>query len=481
MRLGTFAFAIPIFFTGCTTGCTGLSLGENNPGADTYLEYGSIAVDDRTEKSFVLNNFSDKKGVETKSLLRAVDAKSSAVSEVADLSGRDDARILFPKSGIMIMSEQNEKDELLLLDNETFAEKGREQLDVRYHGTRMSATRQWVAVADNTSEKAPIHIIDGEILTRRIIPHNGDWLEAMWKNKTDELFAIVFYDADPEDKESKPHARILSWSMEDVVAGEWKPDDTGFWPSRKLDIDVPYAAGDGFFSFTWVGISPDDKWAVFPVREMDPSTPEDYELLVVNTETGELRVVKDAKGPVGFTPDGSTIVSYDDKGSMNGANGQTKEEEIDQRLLLIDINTLEVDAQDVDISGGITYFISRDGNFVVVASNYADENLVLHDIDNKKSTTMQGPAIGLTEFVSRVGENELWLVDEAALLKLDMNKGELSEVSTGFSVGHLNILPKRDWLVMSEAVESTAASAPRLHFFDPAAMKDVKIVDMPGE
>lgn len=475
MRVPMLAFAITLL----TTACTGFSLGENNPGGDTYLEYGSIAVDDRTEKSFVLNNYTGEKGLGETSLLRAVDPDSGLVSEVADLSGRDDARILFPASGVLVMSEQGGKDELLLLDKDTFAEKRREPIDVRYNGTRMSPSRDWIAVADNTSVKAPIHIIDAEILTRRIIPHDGDWLEAMWKNKADELFAIVFYDTDPNVPEHKPHARILSWSMEAVKAGQFKPDDTGFWPDRKLDIDVPNVTGDFLFSFTWVGISPDDKWAVFPVVETDPTTPEEYALLVVDTATGDVRVVPDAKGPVGFTPDSSTIVSYDDKGSQNGPDGTTPDDEIDQRLLLIDVNTLEIDAQDVDISGGISYFISRDGNFVVVASNYGEEKLVLHDIDNKASTQMAGPGIGLNEFVSRKGKNELWLVDQSSLFRLDMNAGEFSQIDPGYGVQHINILPEHDWLVVSE-VPRAGSEAASLHFFDPTGQKDVKAVEMPA-
>lgn len=475
MRVPSLAIAITLM----TTACTGFSLGENNPGADTYLEYGSIAVDDRTEKSFLLNNYTDDNGVQETSLLRAVDPDFNVVHEVADLSGRDDARILFPASGVLVMSEKDGKDELLLLDKDTFVEKQREPLDVRYHGTRMSPSREWIAVADNTSVTAPIHIVDAEILTRRIIPHDGDWLEAMWKNQSDELFAIVFYDMDPNVPDAKPHARILSWSMEAVKAGQFEPDDTGFWPDRKLDIDVPNVTGDFLFSFTWVGISPDDKWAVFPVRETDPATPEEYALIVMETATGEVRIVPDAKGPVGFTPDSSTIVSYDDQGSQNGPDGRTPDSEVDQRLLLIDVATLEVDPQDVDISGGISYFISRDGNFVVVASNYGDEELVLYDLDNDASTQMAGPAIGLTEFVSRKGKNELWLTDDSSLFKLDMNAGEFSQIDPGYSVDHINILPQHDWLVMSEVPRSGSEQA-RLHFFDPAGQKDVKAIDMPA-
>lgn len=467
-------FAVPVM----VTGCTGLSLGENTAGGDTYLEYGEIAVDDRTENAFLLNTITDKEGIETKSLLRAIDPDSGAVSQVADLTDRDDSRILFPASGILVMSEQNEKDELLLLDKDTFAEKAREPVDVRYHGTRMSSSRDWVAVADNTSEKAPIHIIDTQLLSRRIIPHDGDWLEAMWLNGSDQLFAIVSYIADPDVPGSKNRSRILAWSMADVEAGKFEPGEDGFWPDRKIDFVVEDVMPDFFFSFTWVGISPDDKWAVFPVVESNPETPEEYQLLVVDTATGDLRIVHDAKGPVGFTPDSSTIVSYDDKGSQNGPDGETKDGEIDQRLLLVDVNTLEVDPQDVDISGSISYFVSRDGNFVVVASNYEGEKLVLYDIDNDKSTQMKGPAAGLDEFVSRKGKNELWLKDEQSLLKLDMNKGEITTIPTGYSVGHLNILPKHDWLVLSEP-PSANESAPRVHFFDPKSLKDVKAIDMP--
>jgi hypothetical protein len=481
MRVQTLAIAATLL----TTACTGFSLGENNAGGDTYLENGSLAVDDRTENSFILNNYTDKEQNET-SLLRAIHPDTGLVSEVTDLTGRNDARILFPTSGVLVMSEKDSKDELLLLDKDTFAEKQREPIDVRYHGTRMSPSRDWIAVADNTNPvTAPIHIIDSEILARRVIPHNGDWLEAMWKNQSDELFAIVFYNMteDPNQPDQKPYARILSWSMADVVAGQFEPDAEGFWPNRKLDIQVPNVTGDFLFSFTWVGISPDDKWAAFPVRETDANTPEEYALIVLDTATGEIRMVPDAKGPVGFTPDSSTIVSYDDKGSQNGPDGKTPDDEVDQRLLLLDVATLEPDPQDVDISGGLSYFISRDGNFVVVASNWGDEQLVFYDLDNDTTSQMAGPAIGLTEFVSRKGKNELWLVDEPSqagdpsLYKIDMNAGELSSIETGYDVQRINILPQHDWLVLSDVPES--GQVPRVHFFDPTSLADVKAVEMP--
>ena len=50
MRRHLITLVIPIL----TAGCTGLSFGEKTPGSDVYLQAGDIAVDDRTETSFVL-------------------------------------------------------------------------------------------------------------------------------------------------------------------------------------------------------------------------------------------------------------------------------------------------------------------------------------------------------------------------------------------------------------------------------------------
>src|SRR5690242_2668155 len=116
MRAHTLAIAATLL----TTACTGFSLGEHNAGGDTYLADGSLAVDDRTEVSFVLNNYTDEKTLDETSLLRAVNPDTGLVSEVADLSGRTDERILFPASGVLVMSEKDNKDELLLLDKDTF-------------------------------------------------------------------------------------------------------------------------------------------------------------------------------------------------------------------------------------------------------------------------------------------------------------------------------------------------------------------------
>jgi hypothetical protein len=467
-----FLFGLAALLAPLTTGCTGLTQGENNPGADTWLGSGAIAVDDRTETSFVLKTEQAATGtggmgaggstsVPT-SLLWAVEPDSGHVRQVADLSGRADPRILFPASGLLVMSEGDGKDRLDLYDNETLAKKKTVDESVRFNGTRMSPSRKFVAVADNTSDKAPIHIIETDTLAEHVVPHDGDWLEAMWMNGTDTLVAVVFYDF------TKPtaHARILSWSMEEVATGGYQPDASKFWPKPRFDIDLPGVDGDFLFSYTWVGVSPDDKTLVFPVRKVETvnmQTQYSYELIVLDTTTNELKTVPGGKGPVGFTPDGATIVSYGDK-DMNG----------NQELWLVDAKTLAVDKEPVAIEGGLSFFVSHEGNWVVAAATDGKQRLVLYDVDSKKSTEMQGPGVGLDEFVSRIGHKEMWLVDSQALFKLDFAEGQMSTIATTFKPEHINILPKRDQLVLDDAGTND------LVFFNPATQALMKTVTLPA-
>ncbi len=449
------------------TACTGLSLGENNPGADVFLGDGSIAVDDRTETSFVLSDAqvtdpANPSATQTIETLFAVDPDLGSVRKAADLTGRTDPRLLFPASGLLVMSELDSKDHLDLYNHETLSLIKSVDMPVRYHGTRMSPSRNFVAVADNTSEKAPIHVIETDTLDTRIIPHDGEWLEAMFMNKSDTLVAIVFYDMD------KPtaRARLLSWSMETVRSAGYMPEN-GFWAKPTTDIEVPGVAGDFLFSYTWVGVSPDDKYVVFPVRKVETDANMNlvysHELLVLDMLTKEVRNVPDAQGPVGFTPDSSTIVSYGDQ-DMNG----------NAELWMVDAATLAVEPEPVTLEGPITYFLSRDGNYVVVAAYDGKQRLVLYDVDADKATQMAGPGVGLNEFVSRPSHKEIWIVDNQSLFQLDLVAGEFAAVPTKFAPVHINVLPKRDKLILDDAATND------LFFLDPTTKEVTKTVTLSG-
>jgi hypothetical protein len=456
-----------LVFLPLLSACTGFSLGENDPNSNlgTALGGGEIAVDPRTENTFVLLDATDDQtGELTSRKLFAVAPDEGGPSLVSDLTGRDDPRMLFVEPGIMLMSEANGGERLDLLDQNDFHLKKSVEVPGSYWGTRLSASRRWVGVADNDDPHFPIHVIDSKDLGDHAIPHGGDNLEAMFGNASERLFAIVFYDSTHE-------ARILSWDMHVLETAKFLGiDPDGVWSGADLDITVPDVVSDFDFSFTWVGVSPDDAHVVFPVRKWTGKDPlenapaDEYELLVVDTADGGLRTVPSAKGPVGFTPDGSTIVSY----GREDASG-------DQKLLLVDAETLEVDEQEVSVDGGLSYFVSREGNFVVVASNWGGQQLSLYDVDNQKETKMAGKGIGLTEFVSRIGHDELWAIDSEALYRVDMAAAVVEDVSLPFSPSHINILPKRDRLVLG-------ATDPRyLQFFDPSTRTVTRTVDLAGE
>ncbi len=452
-----------LLFLPLISGCTGFSLGENDPDGNlgTHLGGGAIAVDPRTENAFVLLDEADADGAVVGRNLFAISADGTHTEQIRDLSGREDPRMLFVESGILVMSQAHEKEELLLLDRDDFSEKQRVSVNTWYWGTRLSASKRWVGVANNDDPHYPIHLIDSRDLGRRAIPHGGDNLEAMFANASDRLFAIVFY-AD-EHK-----ARILSWDMDVLEATSFlAPSSGGVWAGADLDITVDDVISDASFSYTWVGVSPDDAHVVFPVRKWtgrssyESAPEEDYELLVVDTASRDLRVVPNAKGPVGFTPDGSTIVSY----GRDDSSG-------DQKLLLVDSGTLEVDEQEVPIDGGLSYFVSREGNFVVVASSWGNQSLVLYDVSSRRETKMAGTGLGLDEFVSRIGQNELWAVDWSSLYRIDMSQALVEEIELPFAVNHVGIQPSRDRLLLGDADPS------KLHFFDPTTREVERTVNL---
>ncbi|MFO0552736.1 MAG: hypothetical protein U0271_30370 [Polyangiaceae bacterium] len=437
-------------------GCTGLSLGENDPDNNlgTHLGDGEVAVDPTNETSYVLVSATPKDGETEEDLERtlfAVKAGETQSKKVLDLSFRTDPRMLFLDNGALSMSQDGDQEVLTLLDRDDFSVLEENRINTWYWGTRISGSKRWFAAADNAAPPWDIHVIDSHTLAPRVIPHGGDWLEAMFTNQGDRLLAIVFY-------EDVHRARILSWDMNVLEAQGFTELPTQEWSGADLDVSVEGVDPDLFFSFTWVGISPSDKYAVFPVRKADVAdgTIDDYELLVLDLASHEVRTVDRAKGPVGFSPDGSTIVSYDE--DQNG----------EQRLLLIDAETLEADPEDVAIDGDITYFVSHEGNYVVVASNLGGQSLVLYDMSTQKQTVMSGPGVGLTEFVARPGEDELWIVEPNQLYRADLINTIVDPIDTTFKPQHINILPKRDELVLTDDTRKT------LHFFDPVSLEELR-------
>jgi hypothetical protein len=440
-------------------GCTGLALGENDPNGNlgTWLGTGDIAVDPSSETSFVLVHQKGQQGTPPSATLHAVRAGESTSESVLDLSGRHDPRLLFTSNGVFVMSQKDHKEHFTVLDPATFSPRVEADSDTWYWGTRLSASRRWVGVADNAKTKYPLNVIDSESLDIRVLPHGGDQVEMMFANVTDELFAISVDDV-------AHGGRILGWDMTFLSKAGFATGEDGLWAGSNFDVPIDNVAFDELFSYSWVAVSPDDRQVVVPLLAWRdaPDWPADADhfLAVLDTRTRETRLVPDAKGPVGFTPDGATIVSYNDAG-----------------LVLIDAQTLVTEEETVPNDGGIHFFVSHAGNFVLVASSTGGEDLVLVDTDSGKQTKMKGRRIdlGMDEFVSRTDADELWAVQGGGLFKVDLDGATISQMDLPFKAEHIGILPKRDELVLG------SNHARRLHFLDPDTLEERRTVDFSAE
>lgn len=471
------------------SGCTGLTLGENGPGRDTYLEDGSIAVDPITETIYVLrrtevtHTSSDGTvtGTDYVKQLYSIGPDGGAPRLLADVSDLDDLRMLFPRGQVLLMGEQYGSDLLRVLDPATGGVLREVSTSSRYYGTRLSPSGRYVAVADNADPTLPIHIIDTETYDIVAVPHDGRWLEAMWANESDVLVAMVDYSAGWDSGTLDPttaHMRFVAWDVGALASGGF-PTSGDFFSDPLFDVAVDGVTLDAFFSYSWVGIDPSDHVAVFPVRAYrtgDPATegPGGYadwhaDLLVVDMATGTLRRVENGFGPVGFTPDGTTIVSYR-YDELVGTDGTTQ---YPPSLLLVDASTLAAEAMAIPIEGGPSFFVTREGHWVVVAAALGNEQLVLYDLDASTMSRVTGDPIGLREFVSRPGQPELWLVDGGGLYRLDLMSSALESIPLSFQAGHINILPMRDRLVLG------TLDGGELTFFDPVARTELTHVTLP--
>ncbi len=451
-----------------SSACTGLTLNENNPGGDdgpslgTYLENGSIAVDARTENVFVLATKTDlDTDVKTKRL-QVAGLSDTRARTLANLGGLQDLRILFVEDGVMVMGERGVGEELIVYDKAGEKELRRVSSDARYHGTRVSRSGRFVAVADNhggDNNRNPIHLISTHDLSTVKIPHPGDWLEMNWANTSDTLIAAQF--TSPTVGGETGSVRLMSWSIDEVAANNFATDDTGLWALRGLDVTIPNADVDLLFSYSWVSVSPNDKYAVVPLLHRYPEELKDHHrLALIELATNEVKLIDNAQGPVGFTPDGSTIVSY--RNVLNG-DGTTN-----YHLLMIDPITIEERLLAEPSPGLIQFFVTRDGNFVLVGDFFGSNQLTLVDVDTG-TTQKLGRALNLREFVSRPGTGELYLVDNG-LFKVDLFEATVREMPQDFTPKHINRLPSSDQLVVDNTVTD------KLIFLDPKDGSTIRAV-----
>ncbi len=518
-----------------TSACQGMTLGENDAGKSTYMDdgyfsgdrhtaTGSIAVNARTEVSYVLQKYRPNVDRDVqpadgiKKRLLAVDPDTANVDVVTDLSGRDDVRMIFPQDRMLLMSQPADgdgpkQDRLSLIDPRTHRILRNRTVDAWYNGTRLSPSGRILVAGDNNKHDIPIHFIDTRTLGNAVIDHGGDWAEAMWTNKSDSLIGVI--ERGPADDKS---VELDLWDLDHFSLD--RDAHKRWWKHPVLQAKLEHFRHDMLFSFTWITVSPHDHYASIPLRRVEPDGAESYALAIWNLDDGSVRTIADARGPAAFTPDGSNLVAYEKRPGHDDAS-----------LLVIDPTTGDYDSYDIPGIVGPQFFVTHDGNRVVVASTLTGHGLVLYDLDNLQATevsdaqpqhTTRGlrladvrstryvdisdklardqlapqrrqvgePAfevddspirsvpnsnISLDEFVSRTSHGELWLVDRHQLYRLDYMHGSFQQVELAARPLHINRLPRRDLLVLDDA------SRAQLLFYSPGDRRVVMRAHLPGE
>lgn len=447
----------------CCSACSGLTFNERSPSNDNFIgdvpdldagqiALGSIAVHLDSNTAVLMRAESRNDG--TSQQIFTVDVENSRVSAPLNIRGEEDVRVTFPANDYLLFTEKFGRDTLRRVDLETNAVLQQRDFPVRFHGTRTSASRHWVAVADNSSGAPNTHIIDTNDLSSTILPTNGDWLEATWLRTRDEFVVIEFFNAYTD----RAYARVLSWTMTKLVESNFVMTDEGYFPDPEIDMRIDNVQEDGFFSYTWIGVSPNDSQIVIPVHYRISESQSDERWIVIDTATHDLRWVEAPVAPVGFTPDGSTIVAQDTT---------YVDEEVHGALLLVDATTLEKGHIPLPIVSAPTFFVSHAGNLVVAAPSWPLETapLVLVDLDTEEVAQLEGGPRALGEFAVAPSTQELWLLEyplleNTKLFRVNMMDATWEQMSLSFDPSHINILPDGRHLLL------TAKFGDSLHVYD---------------
>ncbi len=370
-----------------------------------------------------------------------------------DVTGLEDVRLLDTDAGLLLMGQVgDEQESLYVLDHDTLAVTAQREVGAYYWGTRTAPSRRFVAVADNAQPMSPLTLIDPTTLDTAPILDLDGWGEAMWAEQRDLLAAVAWAQDDFSE------ARLVVWdfSVDGLTPREapTRGGRTADMPDPILDVVVDSAWPELGMGFTWIAWHPEDETVVFPVTDDDG----DQALLLLDVASGEVRRVEDAAGPASFTPDGSTLVAWDP--------------ERDTELVLIDPVTLESERLPLPLEGTPQFFVSHDGNQVVVADAFGEDQLQIVDLDTGASTTLD-TRLALADITVREGHDEVWAVADG-LWRIDLREAVTEQVDLGWTPDNVVWMPESDLLYLDDA------GRPRMVFWDPTLRTTLTTVDLPG-
>ncbi|MCB9674109.1 MAG: hypothetical protein H6737_03280 [Alphaproteobacteria bacterium] len=353
---------------------------------------------------------------------------SIGAQPIVDVSGLEDVRLLDTSEGMLLMGEYGDTEHLWRIDHDDLSVLAEETREVRYWGTRTSPSRRWVAAGDNRTSDLDLHLIDPRTLESVRVDDDAVWAEAMWM-KAEDVLAAIFFDA------SLDQARIEMFDFRGADTAD------ALVTSPRLTTFVQGVSPNFFVSYTWIGIDPAGRYAVFPVHGNDSGQ---SLLIVVDVRDGTSRIVEGVDGPLRFTPDGSTIVGW------SIAQPGT--------LVLVDPVTLETTPVDLPLNGTPEYVMGFGGSQLLVANAMGGEDLVIYDIDADSSIVLP-VAASLQTFTTR--DEQVWMIESGQLWRIDMDDETADAIDLGWTPRHVVWAPQSDLLFLDDA------QAPRVRFMDP--------------
>jgi hypothetical protein len=411
--------------------CSGFSLGENTPGGDTWTDppptmdgdhhVGAIAVERDEDQLWVVHE--KNAGGLKRAHLAAIDPVSGVATDLLDVTMAHDRRVVFPATDrLLLMAQVSGTERLVLYDTVTRTRIRTTTKPTWYWGTRTAPSGRAVVVADNAAVNSPLHVIDLATLEHQVLPHDGEYVEAMWNHDSDVLIALSVTET------PAPRAKLMRFDLEGADLSAPLPQPTVLWELDGYGWDL-------LFSFTWIGISPDDRWAVFPLIK-HAGGEQQHVLLLLDQLSGGVTLVP-GKGPVGFTHDSSRIVSYGE--AVEGTA---------QDLWLIDPVTR---ARTVVPTGYplVSFFPSRDSGHIAITSPVTNQHLTVYDTatGTLRSTNQ---AVGLHDFVTRPGHAQLFAESNGSVFELDLAAATATPVPLPALVGNINVRPASDQFVATD-------------------------------
>lgn len=461
----------------------------NEPGSAQTIVEGRVAVDPVTETMYVVRSVDGglpsswiperpltigcvgDGGVtpmtsnDWYSQLLAIDPDTGAKQIITSFAWSPNAQVVFPPAGILLsLGEVGSPGELRLFDRATRTIIGRQAIPSGFvRSLFLSPSGRFVAIASGDFS-SPATVLLAETNLRVLSEAPCDALSGSlqtlgWLHSADDRLAVA---TRMDSVAGMPqHLRVAIYSTSALIASNFAIDSDGSWTSSLASFDVPVPevmpgttpppSNDRFWEpAAPLAISADDRFAAIPVA---------WGVALVDLSSGTSTFFPSVVAPPSFTPDGSALII-----EVANANAHS-------RLDFVDLASGATTSVDVPTYGGFAYFVTREGNQVLVtaAEDTTQWRSTVRFLAIDRTTHQASmPTAGsrttpyLDQFVSRLGHDEVWILGtEGGVDRFDLVTGSLSHFPLDGNPSGIGILPSRDRLVFDDGTHS------RLTIWDP--------------